>query len=315
MQNKNDNSLFGIDINEYTQGVDFEVLSKTLDFLYLRSSGSGSAGGRFRVDKKFLEYAPKARQYKIPVGAYHFGVPSYDLTAADAQCDDFINLLQQGFGEKNYGDLFPVLDIEAPIEEKISTKALVTWVDRFRKRFEKKTRRRLMLYTGLFFIELYNDFNVPGLGQPLKNMPLWIAMYTKVPINPPYPPDAGGWKRWRIWQFSESAIVKGVSNPVDANWGPDSIDLLTQPRSITGLKAVRDGKKILVNWNQNTDTDLLGYNLFVNGYWIATLNKDDTKFEINESDLPVATKGLITISIEAFDNDGEVSQIRSKVVV
>ncbi|MGL5354278.1 MAG: GH25 family lysozyme [Clostridium sp.] len=315
MQNKNANSLFGIDINEFTQDVNFEVLAKTLDFLYLRSSGSGSTGGKFRVDKKFLEYAPKARQYGIPVGAYHYGVPSYDLTSADSQCDDFINLLQKGFGDKNYGDLFPVIDIEAPIDNKISTKALVTWVDRFRKRFEQKTRRRLMLYTGLFFIELYDDFKVPGLGQPLKNMPLWIAMYTNVPINPPYPPDAGGWKRWRIWQFSESEIVKGVSNPVDANWGPDSIDLLTQPRSVSGLNASKKDGKLVINWNKNTDTDLLGYNIFENGYWIATVDKNDTSFTVCESKLPIPLKGQVTISIEAFDNDGEVSQVRSKVVI
>lgn len=313
MQNKNANSLFGIDINEYTQGVDFQVLARTLDFLYLRSSGS--ATGRFRVDRKFLEYAPKAREYGIPVGAYHFGVPSYDLTTADTQCDDFINLLQNGFGERNYGDLFPVLDVETPIDEKISTKALVTWIDRFRKRFEKKTRRRLMLYTGLFFIELYDDFNVPGLGQPLKNMPLWIAMYTNVAINPPYPPNAGGWTRWRIWQYSEGAKVNGVSNPVDANWGPDSIDLLTQPRSVSGLRAVKNGNRIEINWNRSTDTDLLGYNLFANGFWIGTLDKADTSFAIRINELPFTVKGPITISIEAFDNDGEVSQVRSKVVV
>jgi len=313
MQNKNANSLFGIDINEYTQGVDFQVLARTLDFLYLRASGSST--GRFRVDKKFLEYAPKAREYGIPVGAYHFGVPSYDLTSADTQCDDFINLLQNGFGERNYGDLFPVLDIETPIDEKISTKALVTWVDRFRKRFEKKTRRRLMLYTGLFFIELYDNFNVPGLGQPLKNMPLWIAMYTNVAINPPYPPNAGGWTRWRIWQYSEGAKVNGVSNPVDANWGPDSIDLLTQPRSVSGLRAVKNGNRIEINWNRSTDTDLLGYNLFANGFWIGTLDKADTSFAIRINELPFTVKGPITISIEAFDNDGEVSQVRSKVVV
>lgn len=313
MQNKNANSLFGIDINEYTQGVDFQVLARTLDFLYLRSSGS--ATGRFRVDKKFLEYAPKAREYGIPVGAYHFGVPSYDLTSADTQCDDFINLLQKGFGERNYGDLFPVLDIETPIDEKISTKALVTWIDRFRKRFEQKTRRRLMLYTGLFFIELYDNFNVPGLGQPLKNMPLWIAMYTNVAINPPYPPNAGGWTRWRIWQYSEGAKVNGVSNPVDANWGPDSIDLLTQPRSVSGLRAVKNGNRIEINWNRSTDKDLLGYNLFANGFWIGTLDKADTSFAIRINELPFTVKGPITISIEAFDNDGEVSQVRSKVVV
>ena len=63
MQNKNPNSTFGIDINEYTQNVNFQTLARTIDFLYLRSSGSGS--GRFRVDKKFLEYAKSARNYGI----------------------------------------------------------------------------------------------------------------------------------------------------------------------------------------------------------------------------------------------------------
>ena len=63
MQDKNPNSTFGIDINEYSQGVDFKVLSRTIDFLYLRASGSGS--GYFRVDKKFLEYAVESRKFSI----------------------------------------------------------------------------------------------------------------------------------------------------------------------------------------------------------------------------------------------------------
>ena len=55
MQDKNSKSLFGIDINEYTQNVQFNILATKIDFLYLRASGSGS--GRFRTDKKFLQYA------------------------------------------------------------------------------------------------------------------------------------------------------------------------------------------------------------------------------------------------------------------
>ena len=160
MQNRTDKSLFGIDINEYTQGVDFAVLARTVDFLYLRSSGSAS--GRFRTDRKIIDFASKARNNGIPEGAYHFAVPSYDLNTADAQCDGFINVLQQGFGDGDYGDLFPVVDVETPTDKSISTTALINWIDRFRKRFEKKTRRRLMLYTGAFFIDEYNIFFVPG---------------------------------------------------------------------------------------------------------------------------------------------------------
>lgn len=313
MQNKNPNSRFGIDINEYTQNVNFETLARTIDFLYLRSSGSGS--GRFRVDRRFLEFTKAARNYGIPVGAYHYAVPSYDLTTADSQCDDFINILQEGFGERNYGDLFPVLDVETPTDNKISTKALVDWVERFRKRFERKTRRKLMLYTGVFFVELYNNFKLPNGSQPLKSMPLWIAMYTAIPSNPPFPPDVGGWKRWRIWQYSETAKVNGVGNPVDANWGPDNLDLLMQPRQVRDLKARKEGGLLRVSWRRNDDVDLLGYNLFENGYWIGTVGKDDTNFQVALSELPVPTTSPVNITIEAFDYDGETSQVRSRVTV
>lgn len=313
MQNKNANSLFGIDINEYTQNVQFNVLATKIDFLYLRSSGSGT--GRFKVDRSFLEYARQARAYGIPVGAYHFGVPSSDLTDADRQCDDFINILQEGFGDKDYGDLFPVIDIETPVDNSISTETLVNWVDRFRKRFEKKTRRTLMLYTGSFFISLYNNFYVPGKGYPLKTMPLWIAMYTKLAGNPPFPEDQGGWKNWRVWQFSEDLNVEGVGNPVDANWGPNNIELLTQPSIVTGLKAVREKSGILITWNRIPDIDLLGYNIFIDNYWVGTVDEDATKFFIKKSKLNVKKGSKITITIEAFDYDGEVSKRRAKVVL
>ena len=308
MQNKNPRSLFGIDINEYTQGVNFQVLAAKIDFLYLRSSGSGT--GRFRVDKKFLEFAKSARNYGIPVGAYHYAIPSYDLTTADSQCDDFIGILQEGFGNKNYGDLFPTVDVEAPTQKTITTKALVEWIDRFRKRFEQKTRRRLMLYTGAFFIDIYDNFYVQGKGYPLKNMPLWIAMYTKIPGNPQYPKDQGGWTRWRIWQFSEDLKVQGIGNPVDANWGPNNIALLTQPSNVTGLKYKLEGNNIILNWNRVSDIDLLGYNIFVNNYWAGTVAENDTEFILKKSDYSAKS---IVASIEAFDYDGETSKARARI--
>ena len=311
MQDKNPNSRFGVDINEYTQSVQFDILATKIDFLYLRASGS--ATGRFRTDKKFVEYAAASRNYGIPVGAYHFSLPSYDLTDADRQCDDFINTLQDGFGNKDYGDLFPVIDVEAPLDKSISTKTLINWIDRFRKRFERKTRRRLMIYTGTNFIELYDNFYIPGRGYPLKNMPLWIAMYTKIPINPKFPPSVGGWTRWRIWQYSEDATVSGIGNPVDANWGPNNIDLLTQPDIVTGLQARFENGNIFVSWNRNKDIDLLGYNIFVNKEWVGTVDENATSYLINKNKLNVKKNIPIEVAIEAFDYDGETSKTRAKV--
>jgi GH25 family lysozyme M1 (1,4-beta-N-acetylmuramidase) len=311
MQDKNPNSLFGIDINEYRQNIQFNVIATNVDFLYLRASGS--ATGNFRIDAKFLEYAAASRNAGIPVGAYHFGVPSYDLTDADRQCDDFIKVLQEGFGNKDYGDLFPVLDVETPTDKSITTKVLIDWIDRFRKRFEKATRRRLMLYTGTFFIELYDNFYIPGRGYPLKNMPLWIAMYLKIPTNPRIPPNLGGWTRWRIWQYSEDQTVPGVADPVDANWGPNSIALLTQPGVVSGLKAKFENGNIAVSWNKNSDVDLLGYNIFVNKEWVGTVDQNATSYVIPANKIKVQKNAPVEVAIEAFDYDGEVSKRRATV--
>lgn len=313
MQNKNANSLFGADINEFTQFTDFPVLAKTIDFLYLRSSGSGS--GKFRVDKKFLDFAKKARQYGIPVGAYHYALPSADLTDADRQADDFAKILQQGFGDKDYGDLFPVVDVEAPLDKSISTATLLNWVDRFRRRFESNTRRKLMLYTGSFFIDMYDNFKHPTKGFILSNMPLWIAMYTEKAGNPPYPKDQGGWTRWRVWQYTEKGAIKGASSPTDLNWGPDSIDFLRPPMNVKGLRGVQIGNKIYVTWTANKDKDLSGYNLFLNGNYAGTAKKTATTFTIdrNKVKLPSGTKP--EVQIEAFDLDGDFSPKRTKAAV
>lgn len=307
MQNKSPNARFGLDINEYSQNVNFQILARSIDFLYLRTSGS--ATGRFRIDRRFIEYARLARQYGIPVGGYHYSVPSADLTTADVQCDAFIDALQQGFGERNFGDLFPVVDVEAPTNKSISTTTLVNWVDRFRKRFEQKTNRRLMIYTGLFFIQLYDNFRVPGKGYPLSNMPLWIAMYTEIPGNPPFPPDAGGWTRWRIWQYTQEGRIAGMDPPSDLNWGPESLDFLTPPRRVTGLRAGISDGNINVTWNKNTDVDLNGYNLFLNGNWVKTLNKNTTSTFIPISKFInlIPKDSPYIVSISAFDLDGDSS--------
>ena len=314
MQDKNPNSLFGADLNEYSQNVNFGILATSVDFLYLRSSGSGS--GRFRPDRKFIEFAKGARNYGIPVGAYHYALPSADITSADIQCDDFIKILQEGFGQGNYGDIYPVVDVEAPVDKSITTVQLLSWIDRFRKRFEEKTRRRLMLYTGAFFIDIYDNFYYPGRGFILSNMPLWIAMYPSIPGNPPYPKNQGGWERWKIWQFTESGKVNGVSSPSDLNWGPDSLDLLKQPQRVSGLNATRNGNIIDVTWDKPSNADISGYNLYLNDAYAGTAGKNATSYKIDINKYKMIPKGMpLRVSIEAFDLDNEFSTERASITL
>lgn len=313
MQDRNPLSTFGPDLNEFTQNVNFETLAKNSDFIYLRSSGSGT--GQLRIDKKFFEFVKGCRSYGIPCGAYHYAKPSSDLQTAVMQADQFIDVLQQGFGKGDYGDLFPVLDVESPTDRSLTTTQLVNWIDRFRDRFEEKTRRRLMLYTGLFFIELYDNFEVPGRGYPLSDMPLWIAMYTRVPTNPPIPPNIGGWTRWTIWQFTDEGKLDGIGSPVDLNWGPNSIARLMPPTNVTGLQAYVSGGKIHVFWNANKEDDLNGYNVFINDNYAGTLPRKATKFVVDKSKFYLPKGKPIRVSIEAFDVTGDFSRERTEYVI
>lgn len=310
MQNKNEKSLFGVDLNEYTKNPDFSILKNNSSFIYLRASGSGS--GKFRVDLKFLDFVKECRENGIKTGGYHYGIPSYNLMTADSQCDNFINTLQSAYGKKNYGDLMPVLDIEEPTNPLMNTDVLLKWIDRFRTRFQSKTRRRLMLYVSTNFVQENNDFKSSTGTYLLDNMPVWIAMYTSIPGNPKIPQDVGGWKQWRVWQFTDKYKIDGVDNSVDANWGPNNLELLMQPAQVKNFKGKIVGNMINLTWTKNSEIDLLGYNIFVDNYWMGTVDKPGNSFNIPILKLYKPYGRNVVISIEAFDIDGDTSQVRSK---
>lgn len=312
MQNKTSRNIIGPDLNEYRGDVNYTLLATQTPYAYLRGSGYGT--GRLRIDRKFIEYVNGLRNVGVKTGAYHYAVPSTDLTTADVQCDGFIDILQQAYGPGRYGDLFPVIDIESPLDKSISTDALLDWVDRFRKRFERKTRRKMMLYTGAFFIDLYNNFYHTKKGFILADMPLWIAMYPGLPSNPPFPRDQGGWTRWRMWQFTETGTMPGVNPPVDLNYGPENLDLLTQPRNVRDFRAVATGQEIRMNWTKNTDIDLGGYNIFINSNYVTTLGRDANSYVLKLANKPSLGEKYI-MSIEAFDTDGDFSQQRASANV
>ena len=218
MQKATEQNLFGADISEFQTITDAEALAKEVDFLYMRASTSRF--GYFVEDRKFLLHAAEAESVGIPVGAYHYALPSRDIGDAARQAEAFYNRLMMAFS--GTGDLLPGVDVEQPLDKSISARQIVNWVIAFRDAFEYRAGRKLMLYTGSFFIDLYDDFLVDGV-HPLVSMPLWIAMYPALPSNPEFPRDAGGWNSWRVWQFSDSGRLDGISYPVDLNYGPKTL--------------------------------------------------------------------------------------------
>ena len=70
---------------------------------------------------------------------------------------------------------------------------------------------------------------------------------------------------------------------------------------------------IVVTWNKVPDIDLLGYNIFANNYWVGTVDENDTQYIIKGTEYPIVKAPSISITIEAFDYDGETSPKRARV--
>lgn len=209
--------LQGIDISHWQGTVNWKaVKDDKINFVYLKCSE-----GKNWIDPTFLDHAREARYANLPVGAYHFARPDINVNQKDAveEAKHFSKTLKRGFG--NYGDICPVLDLEKPFpkdETVMSTSYLLSWVDTFRSHFEKETGHTLMLYTGIFFIRAYNNFRHPDSTYPLARMPLWIAFYPELasPYTAP-PQDAGSWKKWTVWQYTDKGVVNGIEGEVDRN--------------------------------------------------------------------------------------------------
>jgi lysozyme len=100
------------------------------------------------------------------------------------------------------GDLRPVLDIERVPRRKSHEKFiedLKVWL----KIVEEKYGKKPIIYT---YYHYYKDY----LKGEINDYPLWLANYNDVMM--PSPEDD-----WKMWQFTENGIVKGINTKVDLN--------------------------------------------------------------------------------------------------
>lgn len=186
MQDKT-NSIFGIDLSHYNTVTDWNAVKNAgVAFIYMKATqGTGF------VDPQFANYVNGAKSVGIPIGAYHYA----GLGDPVSEALHFKNIIDQ-----QQLELIPVLDLE----QSASSVDLVEWV----KTFKNTLNRKIILYTGNWFIE-----ENPCVNQ-LYDIPLWTSYYKDTP-----PPDEPGWKVWTIWQYSDKVSVPGIADLVDVDYG------------------------------------------------------------------------------------------------
>jgi len=219
--------VHGVDVSVYEPNVDWRALrSQGFKFALIRATSSLTY-----VDPKFAEHWAGAREAGILRGAYHYLFGGQD---AKKQAESFIATVGDDKGE-----LPPIVDLEDAYNESVHNSKLISTCKAYVDIIEAAFGRKPMIYSRRTYLE--PRVSISGKAPDwAEDYDLWIAQYPfefdpdRMPnINMPRQPN--GWKDWKFWQYSESAIVEGVTDEINR---PTRIDL---------------------NWFRGTETELYEY--------------------------------------------------------
>lgn len=181
----------GIDISHHQGEINWDTLqslvhhSKHIQFVYLKATE-----GLQHVDRQWEKNQAACKRYTIKYGAYHFFLPS---KSGKEQAIHFL---------KHYhfkpGDLPPVLDIELESQHDFKEN-IREWLSYI----EENTGVRPVIYTSRDFYRRY-------FQQDFQNYKFWVASYSRNP-------GLGEDPRIIHWQFTEKAVLPGLSGYFDMN--------------------------------------------------------------------------------------------------
>lgn len=191
----------GIDVSQHNGEIDFKaVRNDGIKFVIIRA---GYGNDISQKDKQFESNYKKAKAAGLKIGVYWF---SYARTAAEAEKEARVCL---SVLNKREIDLPVFFDWENDSlryckENGVNiTKAKVTgFANRFMKRI-RKDGYGAGLYSNVDYLTNYFQYD------KLENCPLWVASWGSTK-----PKKYSG---AMLWQYTDSANVKGISGLVDMN--------------------------------------------------------------------------------------------------
>lgn len=206
--------VYGVDVSEWEPKVDWRSLrTEGVRFALIRAtSGIGY------IDKVFKSHWEGARREGILRGAYHYLIAGQD---AVKQAELFIATLGSDRGE-----LPPIVDLEDKYNEAESNRKIITTCKAVLDRIEQAFGRKPMVYSRRTYLQAHVTLNSKPPSWA-KDYPLWVAQYPWVfraesMPNKDMPTQPEGWNKWLFWQYSEKAIIRGVT---DNSGRPTACDL------------------------------------------------------------------------------------------
>ncbi len=190
----------------YLTGIDVSHWNGTVNWPAVKSAGVSFAickatEGRTFVDSTLDTNYAAMKANGIYRSAYHFGRPATDPVS---QARIFYNRVRP-----SSGDLPLTLDLEAT--DGLTGAQVRFWTQRFVAEIKRLMGRAPIIYTSQRF---WRDEG--GNGPNNFDCPLWV-----VNLKPDYtnysPALPVAWSSWRIWQWSFTGTVPGVSGNCDMN--------------------------------------------------------------------------------------------------
>jgi len=199
---------------EIYSGIDISKWNKIEDWKKLKASGMAefcwikATEGNDYLCAKYSTHVKNIIKAGVPYGAYHFARPDLHLDPHK----EVKNFVKHSPIEK--GNLRPVLDFEKAGNH--DPDSIRNWVLTFLQEFEIQTGIRPLIYTGGNMTKYYLMRDTTGIDD----YTLWHAYYPKNrDLTKGIKKDRlGGWKEWRIWQWTGSGTIEGAGSNIDRNW-------------------------------------------------------------------------------------------------
>ncbi len=184
----------GLDVSYYQGSITWSsVKSAGYKFAITRVSD-----GATYYDSKFATNWAAIKQQGMVRGVYQFFRPGQDPTT---QANFLLSKVAAAGGFKA-DDLPVVMDIEVTDGVAATTirSRMQTWLDKI----QAATGKKPIIYTA--------NFMSATIGNGFSAYPLWVANYgATCPLMP------SNWGSWKIWQWSSTASVSGISGSVDVD--------------------------------------------------------------------------------------------------
>ena len=212
----------GIDVSRYQDEIDWKKVKESgVEFAMIKALETYHDKGvySFYQDPEFINHITNATANKVPVGVYIY-TRATSVKEAKEDAKRIISLI------KGYKVTYPVvIDIEdINVYEKLSKETNTAIANAFCKEI-KAAGYTPMVYSGCNFSQTYLDLNKIDYD-------LWIAHHStdESVVNNYYhfKEDAAHYPYTRMWQFSSSLPVEGISDPtVDHNYEFDIKESVT----------------------------------------------------------------------------------------